>query len=240
MWTFLRCLLGVLLSSCLYATPLTIGTLSYDPPFETAADNQGHFYGFEMDLMNEICKRLHEPCQYKPLTFEQILSETQLGHIDIAIAGITITSDRQKQYLFSLPYLVSKAQLLTKSQSNINTLEDIEGKRLGVEASATIFKGLLKATFDKVIIIEYASQSDLFQAMANDKIDLIFIDQASAKYWVDNSENILKLVGNEVVVGAGYGIMAKKNQTGLIGTVDKVIVDMQNDGTYSAIYSRYF
>ncbi len=235
----LACFVSCVLNPCLHAEHLIIGTLAYDPPFETAADQKGDYFGLEMDLMNEICRRLQDECTYKPLTFEQLMGETLSGAIDLAIAGITITEQRRLSYLFSLPYLKSEARLLAKSVSPINSLSDINGKRLGVEA-ATLFKGLAEEKFTNVKIIEYLTQTDLFQGIADDKVDMIIIDSVSAKYWVTNSSSILKIVSDPIPIGEGYGIMANVSKTALINRINRKLIDMENDGTYLSIYSRYF
>ena len=236
---FLMCLASFLIHTHLYAGQLIIGTLAYDPPFETTSDNKGNFFGFDIDIMNEVCNRLQEKCHYKPLTFEKILSETQSGQIDLAIAGISIMPNRQLLYLFSLPYLASRAGLLAKSNSTIKTIEDIQGKHIGVEAG-TLFKTLALNKFPGVQITEYDTQNDLFQAVADDDVDLILLDEASAQYWMTNNGVSFKSVGKPIPMGVGYGIMANLSNSTLINRVNNALISMENDGSYLVIYKRYF
>ncbi|CDZ76067.1 lysine-arginine-ornithine-binding periplasmic protein [Legionella massiliensis] len=62
-------LLTLLLSPFLQAERLNIGTLVYDPPFEVEADKKEHFFGFDVDIMMEVCNRLHADCHFTPLLF---------------------------------------------------------------------------------------------------------------------------------------------------------------------------
>lgn len=108
-----------------YALNLTIGTLSYNPPFETQVNDsskKNEFYGFEIELMDEICERINAKCQYKPLLFEQILAEINSGAINLGIGSINITPERSERFLFSLPYKASYHQFLIPSNSNIKKL----------------------------------------------------------------------------------------------------------------------
>ena len=236
---FLVFVFGILFNNYIYAEQLIIGTLAYDPPFETAADQKGDYFGFEMDLMNEICRRMNDQCKYKPFYFKQLMIEVQSGTIDLAIAGITITNNRRLSYLFSLPYLKSNAQLLTTSTSNINAPKDINGKRLGFEAG-TLFKKLVQQKYNNMTIIEYKTQTDLFQGIANNEVDIIILDEISATFWVTNNNSQLKLVDDSIPVGEGYGIMANFSKQDLISRINNTLIDMENDGTYLAIYKRYF
>lgn len=118
-----------------YALTLTIGTLSYNPPFEIQVNNsskKNEFYGFEIELIDEICKRINAKCQYKPLLFEQILSEVNSGAIDLGIGSINITPERSERFLFSLPYKASYHQFLVPSNSNIKKIDDLKGKTIGI------------------------------------------------------------------------------------------------------------
>ena len=236
---FLLCLASFLINTHLFATQITIATNAFDPPFETAADNKGHFYGFEIDLMSGICKRLQLTCLYKSLTFENILKQTKAGDVDIAVDGISITFEREKTYLFSLPYMASKAKLLTLSSSPINNITQVEGKRLGVE-TGTVFIELAQSMFPNVKLIEYPTQSDLFQAVADEKVDIICLDAVTADFWVNNNNGLFKTASEGITVGIGYGIMANKKQAELIGAMNKALLQMENDGSYLEIYKRYF
>lgn len=236
---FWVCLFSFIINNSAYAAPLIIGTLAYDPPFETASDKTGDFFGFDIDVMNEICNRLRATCKYKSFPFEQLLHETQFGKLDLAIAGISITAEREQFALFSLPYLASKAGLLTKSSSAITKFSDVNGKRIGIEAG-TVFKGIVLKKFPNVKLVEYKEQNDLFQAVADNNVDLIMLDEASAKYWISNNGDLFKLVGGPISIGVGYGIMANLNNSALINQINGALISMENDGSYLSIYNRYF
>ncbi len=209
------------------------------PPFEMIADHEGHLMGFEIDIMNEICKRLDNPCAYKTLPFENLLNQVEQGIVDLAIAGITITAERQARFLFSSPFLISKMQAISTTDNVIKEFSDIHGKRIGVEKES-VFKNYSKTNFSENETKEYSSQNDLFAGIVNNEIDVILLDEISARYWMTNSSNNLKLVGNSVPIGVGYGIIANKNQVVLISKVNDALRNMAKDGTYLTIYNRYF
>ena len=235
----LACFLTFFINITPFASTITVGTLDYDPPFEMRADKNGNFFGFDIDLMNEICKRLRATCKYKAVTFSKLLEQTLSGKIDIAIAAITITPERQATWMFSLPYLASKAGLLTKSGASIKYTSELGGKHIGIE-TGTLFKTLIEQQFPDAKIEEFDTQSNLLQAISSDNVDVVILDYASAVYWVNNNGSSFKLIGDAIPIGIGYGIMASPAQTPLINRINQVMTDMQNDGTWQAIYERYF
>lgn len=236
---FLACLASVLINVQAFGAPLVIGTLAYDPPFGLIIDKNGDFSGFDIDLMNTICNRLKETCTYKALTFEQIFDELQSGEINLAIAAISITPERELEFIFSLPYMVSRAQLLANAQTKVQNIKDIQGKKVGVEAG-TVFDKVAQEKLGNAIIAPYNTQSDLLQALANNSLELVLLDEATANYLVDNNDGLFKLIGSSITVGQGYGIMANRNSRALITRINQVLIAMENDGTYLAIYKKYF
>ena len=235
----LACITSFMISCSVCTANIVIGTSAYDPPFEMATGDKSGFFGFEIDLMNEICNRLNDTCQYKPFVFEKLFKELSAGKIDIALSGITITEERQLTWIFSIPYLASKAGLITKSNTNINSFDDVRGKNIGIEAG-TIFKTFGDSTFPGATIKEYHTQYELLQAIGNDDVDIIILDYESAQYWINNNNLLFKLVGSGINLGTGYGIMANPDKSDLINRINNALNAMQNDGTYLSIYNRYF
>lgn len=224
----------------LFAEKLIIGTRPFAPPFEIAADNQNNVTGFDIDLMMNICQRIHAECSFKQLEFSQLFSQILSGKIDLAISAITITEERKKHYLFSLPYFQSSSQFMTNTASKINALDDIRGKKAGVEQS-TIGKNLITTRFNdsSVTIVEFHSSQDLLLDLTNGKLDVILLASETAQYW-DANNKLLKLIDMPMPDGFGYGIMTNPKNGELINRINSALLDLQNDGTYQHLYKRYF
>jgi arginine transport system substrate-binding protein len=228
-----------LMSSPLFAEKITIGTSPFDPPMEMQATAAGVFTGFEIDLVNEVCRRIGASCVYKPMTFKEIMIDVYNGKLDLGIDGFFITNERLVDYLFSLPYLQTKAQLIALADSKISVSNVNTGLRIGVE-EGTVFKSLLLKKYDNIEVIEFKTQPIMLQDLSDHKIDLIMFDYIGSSYWVNNSGGAFKLVGEPTAMGMGYGILANRTKGPLIARVNKALNDMENDGTYLSIYSRYF
>lgn len=232
-------LLFVLLVNTNLFADIIVGTLSYDPPFEYVVNNKDSLAGFEIDLMNAVCKKINEKCQYKPMLIKSIFEQVNEGTIDLAIASIAITKERQANFLFSIPYLESKYQLITLIDSPINKASDINGKTLGV-VKGSLFEDLAYTLFKNIKLVESASDSDLYSNLTQKKVQAILVDYLMAKFWQSNSSDELKLVGEGLPIGNGYGIISKKSNTALINNINQALTDLENDGTYLRLYEQYF
>ncbi len=90
-------------------------------------------------MIDLVAKKLGVEQAIVDTPFEGIKSGQDLstGKCDIAAAGMTITDERKKAILFSLPYFDATQALLVKSDSTVATLADLKGKKLGAQAATT-------------------------------------------------------------------------------------------------------
>ena len=229
----------LLIAPFTYGNTLTIGTMSYDPPLSIKINEKNNFYGFDIDIMSEICKRIQATCNYKPFTFSQLFTAVDKREIDLAIASISISKEREQLYLFSSPYYFSQAQFVTISKSPISTLEALTGKRIGLIGIPTK-ELVLKLYKGDVTVIEYLDIPAQLNGLNQKEVDAVVIDKGVVQYWFANSDDLYKIILPFVNYGTGYGIMTNKDQSALINQVNDALQKMKADKTYDTIYAKYF
>jgi ABC-type amino acid transport substrate-binding protein len=224
-----------------YALKLTIGTLTYNPPFEIAIKNnkKQQFWGFEIALMDEICRRIQAQCTFKQVAFAKIPEQIDSGAIDLGMGAIIITKDRKTQFLFSLPYKESHLQYIVLSNSKIKDLESLSGHSIGIYQNSPSRQLVLSQFHNSVSIVPNASSLDMLEALKHKKVNAIITNHAQALYWLANNKG-LRLLGNQFPVGEGYGIMASFKNQELIKRINKALLSIENDGTYLSYYKQYF
>ncbi len=237
----IACLYLLILSlSVAHAKTLTIGIPPFSPPFVMKADNQNHFIGFSMDIMEMICKRLQVTCKYQPIIFDQAFSKLIDNSIDIAIGSFTITPEREEEVLFSLPYLQSHAAFITLETNSIKSIDELKSKTIGVEKDS-IFVNYLEQKFGNSVKIKtYQTIPDIMFAMSDNDIDAAIFDKETVDFWLGNNYDMFKLVGNPIPLGLGIGIMTNKMNNALIAQINQSLLNMEADGSYLKIYNNYF
>ncbi len=233
------CLALLLAFTTLHAQTLKVTVPEYNPPF-IMSSGRGFFFGFDADIISEICRRLSVECKLLTRPYSEVFSAVKKVQADLAIGAITISLNRDKQFLFSLPYLRSFGQYIVKTKSELNSVNDFAGRRFGV-ADNSVYLAMLKNQYgSKIQISTYDFHTQMLDALYNGDVEILLLDKATADYWVANSDNIYRLLGDQIPYGAGYGILAAKGQEKLINKINNVILSMQADGTYIRIYSTYF
>lgn len=125
--------LAVGLSICLFAghawaqeapekkKKLKVGVAIFSPCVMKKDDQ---LVGFEMDLWRKIMKDLKLQCDFEVSDFPALIEKTEKGQVDVAFAGITMTSDREKAFDFTAPYLSSGLSIIVKEGSK-NPLTEV-------------------------------------------------------------------------------------------------------------------
>ena len=114
------------------------GTLvaSTDPayPPQSSRTPDGELEGFDIDVTNEIAKRLGVDVEYVTPAFNAIVSGGWSGRWDLSVGSVTITPERQKVLHFTPPYYYTPASIAIHSETTDiqDTENDLDGKKIGV------------------------------------------------------------------------------------------------------------
>jgi polar amino acid transport system substrate-binding protein len=211
------------------------------PPFEFEdADAPSGYSGFDIDLVQEIADRLDLELEVVEAGFDGLESGATLaaGQCDLAASAMTITEERAENLNFSDPYYEANQSLIVLADSGIESLEDVAGEALGVQAATTGAGFAEENAPEGTEIQEFPSGPDLFTAMRAGQIvaglqDLpVNVEQAQD----DDDFDIVE----EFDTGEDYGFAAAQGNDDLIAAINEVLAEIQDDGTYDEIYDRYF
>ena len=236
---FMFCVIFLFISLLSNASSLTVSVPEYNPPFIMSSGSGGYF-GFDAEIINEVCRRLSVQCKLQALPYSQVFNSVKKGQADLAIGALTISLKRDKQFLFSLPYLRSFGQFIVKTKSDMKSPNDVAGKSIGVSENS-VYITLLQNQYGASIKIKtYDFHLQMLDALYNGDVDVLLLDKATADYWVANSDNLYRLLGDRIPYGYGYGIVTARGKEKLITKINDAILSMQADGNYVRLYSTYF
>jgi len=172
--------------------------------------------------------------------FEGIQSGQALnsGTCDVAAAGMTITPEREEAVDFSEPYFDATQALLTTDES-IDSLEALDGMTLGVMSGTT---GELYAEDNAPEGVEIKSFEDLglqTRAVQGGQVDAIIQDNGPLLDLAKENDDLF--VTAEFDTGESYGFAVRKDQNDpLLESIDTVVSDARDDGSYDEIYEKWF
>jgi polar amino acid transport system substrate-binding protein len=209
-------------------------------PFQSN-DDQGKTIGFDVDMIDLVAKKLGVEQAIVDTPFEGIKSGQDLstGKCDIAAAGMTITDERKKAILFSLPYFDATQALLVKKDSTVATLADLKGKKLGAQAATTgLDYAKSKADANGYVIVEFQDLATQTQALTTGQVDAAINDLPVWTEAIKEDKGATK-VATQFDTGEQYGFGMKLGNDALKKVVDEAITTAKSDGTYASMYTKW-
>jgi len=194
------------------------------------------YEGFDVDIVNEIAKRLEVDAEFVKTPFDPIFRNLAQGRFDIVASAATITPERQRTVNFSEPYFPADQSLMVKRGSDIKTTGDLAGKRVGAQLGTTGADEAKKV--DAETVRTYDLIDDAFNALQNGQVDAVINDFPVSKY-AERSKEDLQVV-QRIATGEEYGLGINKDDAKLKEEIDKALQDMKEDGTYTRIYKKWF
>lgn len=209
-------------------------------PFEMMDKETGEMVGFDMDILREVADRAGFDIDLRTMDFNGIIPAVQTGNADLAIAGITITDEREKVVDFSDPYYDSGLRILVPAgNESIDELSDLEGKRIGTKIGSTSYDYLQKNLGDSAEIKPYPGSADMYLALMGGSVDAVFYDAPNVGYFAKTQgEGKAKVVG-PLYEGQQYGI-AFTSGSQWVEPTNEALASMKEDGTYGEIYKKWF
>ncbi|KTD57672.1 transporter substrate-binding domain-containing protein [Legionella shakespearei] len=231
-------LLLILIVPQTHAKNLRVGTTSSFPPFSYAATDSGHLFGFDVELIEQICKRIDTSCEFVVMPYNDLFVGLKKGTIDLAVSAIIITPKMKNDFIFSIPYLKSYGRFVTTKESPIKTVAQIRNQKVGTRKDTPFNDAALQLFNNKVTVQVYPVLATLLEALKNKTIDVAFMNNEAAEYWVANGSNAYRFVGKEIAVGNGYVIVGNKRMRKLMPKINSAIHDIATDGTFLKIHKR--
>ena len=218
---------------------LIIATDPTYPPFEYMEKEK--MIGFDVDIGNEIGKDLGVKVKWIGLEWAGVLGSLESGKCDIAMAGVTITEDRKKHgYVFSRPYMLSGQEIVRrKGDTRISGPKDLIDKIVSVQQETTGQFAVQKLGVPKDRLLRFDQVQDGLMNVRNGKSDATVGDLPTIKAILQKGYPELEMVG-EPFVKESLGIVAWKNNSELVGLINRSLSQMMVDGRYATAYKKWF
>ncbi|MDD3186347.1 MAG: transporter substrate-binding domain-containing protein [Anaerostipes sp.] len=221
-------------------TKLKIGVSAEMPPFSYKSKKDGKIVGFDIDLIDGISKYLGFEYELVPSSMADISKKIKSGELDCAIAGISRTDKRLKEFTFSDEYYENSIHIMVNKNSKIEERKDIKGKKIGVEdgtANAEYVETYL-AQGNKVK--KFKNMDQIYKALEKGKIDATLYDATGVDYYLKEHKNtnIVDLEENLSEEESNYGIMFKKGYK-KVDEFNVALQEMTTQGDYQKIENKW-
>lgn len=217
-------------------TVVLIGISPDYPPYESL-NTSNQIEGFDVDmtewLFNYLKDNGHDiTFEWKQMSFDTIISAIQTDQVDLGISGFTYDSERK--VLFSTPYFKSAEVVLVNADSDINALEDLKGKHIGVQMGTTGESCANDIEDADVMAIE--DMGICVQTLQAGGVDAVIADLAVANnYAASGNFKVL----DEMLLDEDNYIIAKEGNDELMNLINEAIEAFKASDDYNKLAEKW-
>lgn len=217
------------------------------PPF-ASVDASGNWTGWEIEMMEAVCKAAALDCVITPTAWDGIIPALTAGQIDAIMNSMSINDERLKVIDFSNKYYNTPSMIVAAKGAGITPdPAGLTGKILGVQV-ATIHQAYAEKHFAGVAseIKAYQTQDEANQDLVAGRVDAIQADSTALDAFLASPdgqaccESMGAVADDPAVLGLGVGVGIRKGDEKLKEAFNKGIAAVRADGTYDTITAKYF
>ena len=216
---------------------LVVGTNAAFPPFEYVGDD-GEPDGFDMALIKAVGEKIGMDVQIQDMEFDSLVSSIG-SKIDVAIAGMTVTEERQKTVDFSESYYEAVQAVIVPKDSAIANADDLKNLTIGVQLGTT--GEFIADEIEGVNVSAYNKAVDAVNDLINGRLDCVIVDKNPAEvFGAQYSDKVNVLPGTDFDFEPEfYAIALPKGNTELANKINTAIQELKADGTYDNLVKEY-
>ncbi|WAA12759.1 transporter substrate-binding domain-containing protein [Fervidibacillus halotolerans] len=215
---------------------LKMATSADFPPFESY-NEEGEFVGFDIDLAQAIADELGYELEIQDMKFDGLIGALQSNRVDIVLAGMSATEERKKNVDFSIEYHRSGEMFLTNADKPVTSLEELEGKLVGVQLGTIQEEGadVLKEEYS-FEVKKVDSAAVLVQELLSGRVDVIYMDKQVATGYME--EHGLAGFDDPTTSSPGMAIAFPKGSD-LVEKVNDILQTFQENGKLDELKDKW-
>jgi len=212
-------------------------------PF-TSKDANGRWVGWEIDMMDAICRAMNEKCSIVESSWEGIIPALNAGFFDVIWNSMTITEERSKLIDFTDPYYKGPTVVVGRRNGDLDSSPNhLAGKRIGV-VDNTVNVGIAEEAYPTAVLRYYGSPDEMLQDLSAAQIDYIVNDMIALQSFLASSAGACCELKNplpeRLAYRGGVGGGVRKTDAVLKAKLNAAIKAILASGEYDAISKKYF
>lgn len=218
---------------------LTVGSDTSFPPFESMNGDVAE--GFDVDLVNAIAREIGiDKVVFRTETFDTLWTSLGSGgaKYDIIASGMFSNEERAKYVDFTDPYAVANQGIAVKNDSTIASLDDLAGKKIGVQ-SGTTGETWVKENATGATVVPFKTATDQIVALQAGNVDAAVNDSPVMQFLVKDPSKGLKVVA-EAPTAEQYVFGVGKDNKQLLADMNAALKKIKDSGEFATIYKKWF
>ena len=226
-------------SSAMAGRTITVAVPATVPPM-AFVDDQGQLAGYSVDYIKDVAKAAEFTVVLKDIPWSGIFAGLVRGDFDAICAAVSITANRAKVVDFTVPYLEVRHALVVPVASDVKSLADLKGKKVGAKLGSIGYQILSKKATG-IEIVGYDEVSLFMEALKSGEIDgAVYAEPMVAHYIATQYSDTLKITSLiESKKKDVYGIAVKKGNSEVLDLLNKGMKAMKDSSREQELQKKW-
>jgi polar amino acid transport system substrate-binding protein len=218
---------------------LVVGSSATYRPFAYESPSK-EIVGYDVDIIKAVAQKAGLQIKIVNTPWTGIFAALNNGDVDLVISGVTINDKRKQSYDFTMPYFEARQLIAVHTDSNVKSLKDLAGKKIGVVTGSTA-DDTASREFGKTNpdIRRFESTPVVISELANSGVDAAIGDNGVIAFRAQEHKQ-LKTVNDPSFPKEYFGIVVKQGNKALLDKLNSGLSAIKADGSYGQIYKKWF
>lgn len=215
------------------------------PPYEMVADDEGiagtGYEGIDVEIAAAVAEKLGLELQIDDMEFTSALLAVQNNSADMIFGALSYREDRDEVMDFTDPYATGVQVVIVPEDSDITSLDDLNGKLIGTQAGTTGYTYASASPeengFGEENVRAYDNGATAVQALLGGQIDAVIIDDGPARQYVAANDGLTIL--DTPWVEEDYCAAVDEGNSALLYAINTALNELIDDGTVQSIQDKY-
>lgn len=223
---------------------ILVGSSPDFPPYESV-DEAGKFVGFDVDMFEEMARRMGVEVHWQDMPFDVTITTLQAGDVDVSVSTHQKTPDNSQQVDFTNEYEPATTVFIKNKGSDITLtkIEDVANYIVGCQTGGTnekwlqdhlVATGLMPADHLKT----YERADDQLLDLLAGRLDLITSEGNTGAFYAETKPVEIALITTKMNA-SNYVIAVPKGWDDLREKFNELITAMQDDGTMKQLEEKW-
>lgn len=218
---------------------LIVGSSATYRPFAYETPSK-EIVGYDVDIIKAVAQKAGLQIKIVNTPWTGIFAALNNGDVDLVISGVTINDKRKQSYDFTAPYFEARQLIAVQQASNVKSLKDLAGKKVGVVTGST-GDDIASREFGKTNtdIRRFESTPVVISELVGSGVDAAIGDNGVIAFRVQEHKQ-LKTVSDANFPKEYFGIVVKQGNKALRDKLNSGLAAIKADGSYAQIYKKWF
>jgi cystine transport system substrate-binding protein len=220
------------------AGTLTVATEGTYRPFSYHEDGAGDLVGYDVEVAEAVAEKLGLEVAFEETQWDAIFAGLDAGRFDVIANQVSITPEREEQYLFSEPYTVSRGVIVVnEGDTSISSFDDLEGKTTAQSLTSNWYELATESGANVEAVEGWAQSVSLLQ---QGRVDATINDELTFLDYVNTTPDAAIEVAAETDETSESAFASTQDKEALVEAIDEALAELRAEGVLAELGEKYF